>query len=258
MRPVFLSITIAIVAASAAAGQVAPDAARTACEPSGVEWLAGRIQSVLPPNWRIVEADSGRVPIGWSGDGGGLYIEIEDTRTRFFHPSGFHYYSFYRVWLMPPSWEGEMRTTPYVSDSAPAYLLGASDRWLAFYHTAGGNVWYGGLAALCSSLGLDRICYAETEARIVDLAVEQRLSAAAPDSGYPITRSRIVGLTGEGPNLYLEYLFPTPSEHEAPIEVPDVTARIAETIFSSLPEVESLYLRRCTADSFTDTIVQRD
>jgi hypothetical protein len=213
VRPVLLSLAIALGAACAADGQVAPNGAPEAvCEPAGVEWLVGRVRNVLPPDWRVVEADSGRIPIGWSGEDGGLYIEVEDTRTRFFHPSGFHYYSFYRVWLMPSSWEGEMRMTPYVSDSAPAYLLGASDRWLAFYHTAGGNVWYGGLPALCAALGLDRICYAETESRVVDLAVEERLSAAAPDGGYPLTRSRIVGLTGEGPNLYLEYVFPTPPE----------------------------------------------
>ncbi len=53
-------------------------------------------------------------------------------------------------------------------------------------------------------------------------------------------------------------MFPTPPENGTPIEIPDLTARLAETVFDSLPEVESLYLRRCTVDSFTDTIVQRD
>lgn len=247
MRSLALSIAFVVVAASAVAG-----------EPLDIEGLAGRIRSVLPPTWRVVEAASGRVPIGWTGTGGGLYVEIEDTRTRFFHPNGFHYYSFYRVWLMPPSWEGEMRVTPYVSDSAPAYLLGASDDWLALYHTAGGNVWYDGLATLCTVLGLDRICYAETEARIVDMSVEERLSATAPEGdGFLLSPSRIVGLTAEGPNLYLEYLFPAPPEGGPPVGLAGLTATLAEAVFSSLPEVESLYLRRCTVDSFTDTIVQR-
>jgi hypothetical protein len=248
VRTALLGLAMVVLAASAAAG-----------EPAGVEWLVGRVQSALPPTWRIVEADSARVPIGWDGGASGFYVEIEDTRTRFFHPNGFNYYSFYRVWLMPPSWEGEMRMTPYVSDSAPAYLLGASDEWLAFYHTAGGNVWYDGLAALCTALGLDRICYAETESRIVDLAVEERLSRTGPDDGdFLLNPGRIVGLTGEGPNLYLEYVFPPPPEDDAAAALSDLTAKLAETVFGSLPEVESLYLRRCTADSFTDTIVQRD
>jgi hypothetical protein len=248
VRSAFLSLAIVLVAASAAM-----------CGPTDVEWLVGCVQSVLPPTWRIVEADSARVPIGWTGEASGLYVEVEDTRTRFFHPNGFHYYSFYRVWLMPSSWEGEMRMTPYVSDSAPAYLLGASDDWLVFYHTAGGNVWYGGLTALCAALGLDRICYAETENRIVDLSVEERLSKAAhADGGFLLSPNRIVGLTGEGPNLYLEYVFPPPQEDDAAGALSDLTARLAEAVFGSLPEVESLYLRRCTVDSFTDTIVQRD
>lgn len=248
MRSAFLSLAMVVVAASAAVGK-----------PADVERFVGRVQSVLPPAWRIVEADSARIPIGWDGEASGLYVEIEDTRTRFFHPNGFHYYSFYRVWLLPPSWEGEMRMMPYISDSAPAYLLGASDDWLAFYHTAGGNVWHDGLAALCAALGLDRICHAETEGRIVDLAVEERLSAATPHDGeFLLSPSRIIGLTGEGPNLYLEYVFPPPPENGAPTALSDLTAKLAETVFSSLPEVESLYLRRCTVDSFTDTIVQRD
>lgn len=248
VRRVFVSLAIVIVTAPAAMGA-----------PADVDWLVERVQSALPATWRVVEADSASTPVGWSGEASGLYAEIEDTRTRFFHPNGFHYYSFYRVWLMPSSWEGEMRKTPYVSDSAPAYLLGASDRWLAFYHTAGGNVWDDGLTSLCTALGLDRICYAETESRIVDLAVEERLSAAAPADGEPLfSPNRIVGLVGEGPNLYLEYVFPAPPDDGAPTALSDLTARLAETVFSSLPEIESLYLRRCTVDSFTDTIVQRD
>lgn len=260
VRSAILSLAIALVAASAAEGQVAPTGEPEALRgPTGPEWLAGRIRGVLPPTWRVVETDSSRVPIGWSGEGGGLYVEFEDTRTRFFHPSGFHYYSFYRVWLMPPSWEGEMRMRPYVSDGAPAYLLGASDDWLAFYHTAGGNVWDGGPEALCDALELDRICRAGTEGRIVDLAVGERLSAGSPDScGFLLSPARIVGLTGEGPALYLEYVFPPPPEGSPDGALSNLTARLAETVFASLPEVESLYLRRCTADSFTDTIVQRD
>jgi len=48
-------------------------------------------------------------------------------------------------------------------------------------------------------------------------------------------------------------------ECEAPaVELSDLTAQLAAAVFNSLPEIESLYLRRCASDSFTDTILQRD
>jgi len=228
--------------------------------PADLRWLVDRVTSVMPPTWKVVAADSMRAPIGWQGETVGLCVEIEDTRTRFFHPRGFHYYSFYRVWLMPPSWAGEMRETPYVADSVPAYLLGASDDWLAFYHTAGGNVWHDGLASLCAALELDRISYPSLSNRIVDLGVEERLVGAAGDSAVasPLNPLRILGLLGAGPSLYLEYVVPEPQGEAPAVELSDLTAQLAAAVFSSLPEIESLYLRRCASDSFTDTILQRD
>jgi len=256
VRNITACLLLSLACAAGGAEPCAP-AARSAA--ADMRWLAASVGSVLPPSWRIVETDSARAPIGWEGEADGLYVEIEDTRTRFLHPNGFHYYSFYRVWLMPPSWEGEMDKRPYVSDSAPAFLLGASDGWIALYHTAGGNVWHDGLASLCAALGLDRLDYPATTERIVDLAIEERLGRGALDAGaFAPNSRRILGLTGDGPNLYLEYVVPQPKENEPKVELSDLTAQIAATVFACLPEVESLYLRRCTADSFTDTIVQRD
>ena len=38
----------------------------------------------------------------------------------------------------------------------------------------------------------------------------------------------------------------------------ELTQELAGSVFEHIPEVESLYLRRCTRDTFTDTIVNRD
>jgi hypothetical protein len=68
---------------------------------------------------------------------------------------------------------------------------------------------------------------------------------------------RIVGLAGDGPNLYLEYVFGNeggPNESQLAV----LTEQLAGSVFQRFPEVESLYLRRCTRDTFTDTIVNRD
>jgi len=224
--------------------------------------LEARIESILPPSWRIAEIDVAQEPIGWSGDQSGLYIMVEDTKTRFFHPSGFHYYSFYRIWLMPSGWEGVMRRTPYVSDSVPAFLLGVGDDYTAFYHTAGGNTWEKGLESFCSALKLDRICYSDLTRRIVDLEIEEKLTASPAEESeaavFDLSPQRIVGLTALGPNLYLEYLFHTdesdPDEHM----LTELTHLLAGSVFALIPEVESLYLRRCTSDTYTDTIVARD
>ncbi len=265
-----------IIAAGAAAALVSTCAAATD-SPAGesaelkLERLVIEIENVLPPSWQVIESGIGELPIGWTGPETGLYIMVEDTSTRFFHHSGFHYYSFYRIWLMPPGWEGEMRHTPYVADSAPAFLLGLSDELVALYHTAGGNVWNDGPAAFCSTLGLDTIRYTDLARRVVDLKIEERLTDAAPATGdrgselsqhsmassFEMNPYRIVGLAGDGPNLYLEYVFGNeggPNE----LQLAVLTEQLAGSVFQRFPEVESLYLRRCTRDTFTDTIVNRD
>jgi opacity protein-like surface antigen len=222
--------------------------------------LVQEIESVLPQSWRVVESSTSSVPIGWTGPGNGLYVMVEDTSTRFFHPNGFHYYSFYRIWLMPHAWEGEMRHTPYVSDSAPAFLLGLNDRYVALYHTAGGNVWEEGPGEMVSLLGLDRIRYTDLTRRVVDMEMEERLVVDADrgkDETFEMNPYRIVGLSGAGPSLYLEYVFGSYEDSDGPT-LDDLTERLAGSVFERFPEVESLYLRRCTADTFTDTIVNRD
>jgi len=223
--------------------------------------LVGKVEAALPAGWHVVETDTGGTPIGWSGEGAGLYVMIEDTSTRFFHPKGFHYFSFYRLWVMPADWEGEMRRTPYVSDSSPAYLLGVSDSFLALYHSAGGNVWESGPGELCEALELDRICYTDLTRRTVDLEIEEKLTRKLdelPQTDMSISPHRIVGLTGDGANLYIEYLFSPGDERSPGEQLAALTEALAGDVFQSLPEIESLYLRRCTADTYTDTIVHRN
>lgn len=150
-----------------------------------------------------------------------------------------------------------MRQTPYVSDSVPAYLLGVSDDYVVLYHTAGGNIWPEGPETLCGALGLERICYPDLTRRIVDLEVEQRLTTNERESGFLLNPHRIVGLTADGPNLYLEYVFPSGDDGNGEL-LAQMTDELAGSVFELIPEVESLYLRRCTSDTYTDTIVSRD
>lgn len=67
-----------------------------------------------------------------------------------------------------------------------------------------------------------------------------------------------MGLTALGPNLYLEYLFHTDENDPDEQRLAELTQRLAGSVFDLIPEVESLYLRRCTSDTYTDTIVTRD
>ncbi len=265
-----------IIAAAIAAALVSTCAAATGSpvmENAELELqsLVSEIENVLPQSWRVIESGTGELPIGWTGPKSGLYIMVEDTSTRFFHPNGFHYYSFYRIWLMPPGWEGEMRHTPYIADSAPAFLLGLSGDHVALYHTAGGNVWNDGPAAFCSVLGLDTIRYTDLTRRVVDLEIEERLTHTAPVAGdrtlelsrhskatlFQMNPYRIVGLASDGPSLYLEYVFGNEEDPDKS-QLADLTEQLAGSVFQRFPEVESLYLRRCTRDTFTDTIVNRD
>ena len=263
LRPLIAAAVVAALVSTGAAATAPP-----AHEGSELELLVREISNVLPESWRIIESGTEQTPIGWTGPGTGLYVMVEDTSTRFFHPSGFHYYSFYRVWLMPAGWEGEMRHTPYIADSAPAFLLGLSDERVALYHTAGGNVWSEGPAELCSALGLNTVRYSDLNRRVVDLEIEGRLTDAVADDGKAASRDsetatfemspyRIVGLAGDGPGLYMEYVFGNEDDPDES-QLDDLTEQLAGSVFEKFPEVESLYLRRCTRDTFTDTIVNRD
>ena len=264
-KPAAIAAAAVILAVSATCVAAAEPAAGPSIGPedilADVSALVGKVEAALPAGWHVVETGTGGTPIGWSGEGAGLYVMIEDTSTRFFHPNGFHYFSFYRLWLMPSDWEGEMRRTPYVCDSSPAYLLGVSDSFLVLYHSAGGNVWEGGPGELCEALELDRIRYTDLTRRTVDLEIEEKLTRRLdelPHTDRSISPHRIVGLTGDGANLYIEYLFSPDGERTPEEQLAALTETLAGDIFKSLPEIESLYLRRCTADTYTDTIVRRN
>lgn len=260
--PLLIAALLATAApANEATAPAAPPETQVEEDESSLAELVAEIERVIPSTWRVVEANTEGTPIGWTGEGRGLYVMVEDTQTRFFHPNGFHYYSFYRVWLMPPDWEGEMRQTPYISDSSPAFLLGANGEYAAFYHTAGGNVWREGPQALCGALGLESICFRDLNRRIVDLSIEEALKRSLDTLSDSLTivlrPQRILGLTGNEENLYLEYVLPAENE-EADYELSELTRQLALNVFLSFPELESLYLRRCGAETFTDTIVTRD
>ncbi len=257
-------LAVVLLAAAVAGATVSPGGDGGDGATLNLRNLVAQIENIIPATWRVIEADSAAVPIGWSGKSGGIYVMAEDTSTRFYHPDGFHYYSFYRIWLMPPEWEGEMRLTPYISDSAPAYLLGMNDAYAAFYHSAGGNVWEQGPRELCGALGLDRICLTSLSRRVVDLEFDQRLrihlddQADETDAGFSLRPQCIIGLAGDGPNLYMEYLFTEEVDMEEKNRLAALTRSLAGDVFSTFPEIESLYVRRCSSDAFTDTIVTRD
>jgi hypothetical protein len=259
----FLPILLVLLASSSFAVGAPPDTARTVPSdaittpplPFSLETLVQRVNTALPAHWKVVESAVGESPIGWDGPDEGLYVMVEDTRTRFFHPNGFHYFSFYRIWIMPSGWEGEMRRTPYVTDSTPAFLLGVDERFVAFYHTAGGNVWTEGPRSFCRALGIDDLCHTSISHRVIDLECEERLMAHGADDAT-VKRDRIIGLTGGDTALYLEYVFPV--EQGPPDRgLGELTDRIALDVFAAFPEIESVYLRRCTSDTFTDTIIAR-
>lgn len=253
---------VLILAASSFAASAGESHASHPAHGIDLPYLVRTIEMSLPPAWKVAEVHAASRPVGWSGDASGLYVMVEDTKTRFFHPNGFHYYSFYRIWLMPSGWEGVMRKTPYVSDSVPAFLLGVSDDYVAFYHTAGGNVWEDGLETLCSVLGLDGTCHSNPSHRIVDLAIEEKLTARARAGRGPtvfdLSPQHILGLRALGRNLYLEYLFRSDEDDPDEQMLAALTEQVAGSVFDLIPGVESLYLRRCTSDAYTDTIVTRD
>ena len=130
-------------------------------------------------------------------------------------------------------------------------------------------------ASFCAALDLHTISYSDLTRRVVDLEIEEKLTHVAPatdavvrgDAGkrapldappsFEMNPLRIVGLAGDGRGLYMEYVFGN-EETADETQLAVLTEQLAGNVFQRFPEVESLYLRRCTRDTFTDTIVNRD
>lgn len=224
------------------------------------------IRHAVPDGWEDVEIRWNTVPQGWYGAEECILIQVEDTTVSFPHPSeDFMYHPFYKLWLLPPGWEGRMEVAAIDSDARPAMYLGECEDFRVLIRSLGRNTWPEGPAVLGAALELETFPLSHRpEHRLDVLAMQklfQRLDAATPDR-LDRWRRQIYGIKELDHLLYLELLTweERPDDPGAdPTFLGDLaeaeTRFLSREALAAFPDKRGLYLRRVTRESFSDVIV---
>jgi hypothetical protein len=265
-RRVPLSLLATLAAAGALAG--APAAAcgdgPAALDEAAVTRAIVAIRSCLPESWEVVEIDWEAVPFGWTGEPACVFVRCEDTVIRFRHPEeDFPYHPFYKLWILPPCWQGRMEVASIEPSSPQALYLGENASFRVLYRTLGRNSWPEGVGLLASALGLDPYPLSHSPQHSLDIGAMQRLYQRLDTAGRLVRFQQQIYGIAELPNLiYLELL--TWEERGAGGgKDPTFLGTLAETetrvltreVLAAFPQKRALYLRRVTRNSFSDVLV---
>ena len=223
-----------------------------------------QVRHALPDGWEVDRIRWDSVPQGWQGKAECVLIDVRDVTTAFVNPEGdFRYHPFYKLWLLPPCWEGRMEVATIDPSTPQAFYLGECDDYRVLLRTLGRNTWPEGPEVLGSALGLDTYPLTHQPEHTLDIRAMQRLfqrlhnSAASQVDRW---QSQIYGIEERDDLLYLELL--TWDQRGASPD-PTFLGELAEkeTLFlarealAAFPSKRGLYLRRLTRESFSDVIV---
>jgi hypothetical protein len=222
-----------------------------------------RVRAALPPGWSDTEIRWDTVPLGWTGEPACLYLRLEDEGTRYPHSSGeFEYRPFYKLWLLPPGWEGRMAIAGMDPDVPAALYLGEARDYRVLYRTLGRQSWDEGAAELAAALRLDALPLGPRPLHTVDIDAMQVLFRRLDTRPGALERwqSRIWGIAELPDLIYLELLtWDERGDSEDPTWLGDLAERETEYLsreaMAAFPETRGLYLRRLTERSFGDVIV---
>jgi len=224
------------------------------------------IRHALPEGWDAAEIRWGTLPQGWHGAPECLLVEVQDKTISFRHPQAdFSYHPFYKLWLLPPGWEGRMEVAAIDPEARPALYLGESADFRVLVRTLGHNTWPDGPDVIGAALGLETFPLTPRPEHTLDVSAMQklfqRLDAATPDR-LDRWRRQIYGIRELDRVLYLELLTweDRPDERG---EDPTFLGKLAEAetrflsreALAAFPDKHGLYLRRLTRESFSDVIV---
>jgi len=223
------------------------------------------VRHALPDDWEMTEISWDVVPAGWTGAATGVLFKVEDTSLLFQHPTGdFKYHPFYRIWILPPLWEGRMEVADLDAGAPQPIQLGENDSWRLLYRTLGRNTWQDGELEIAKAMGVEPYPLTHRPEHTLDVSAMQklfqRLHYAAGDQSARWAR-QIYGITELPDSIYLELL--TWDERRGGEEDPTSLGRVAEIettfltreVLAAFPGKRSLYLRRVTNRSFSDVIV---
>ncbi|HMB68302.1 MAG TPA: hypothetical protein VKU85_03290 [bacterium] len=249
------AVAVPILLGASAPVRLDPDAATAAID---------RIRGALPPGWSDVEIRWDVVPLGWTGEPACVYVRLEGG-ARYPHPSGdFDYHAFYKLWLLPPGWEGRM-TVADLDPSVPSALyLGEAPEYRVLYRTLGRQSWDEGPRELADALGLDPLPLEPRPLHTIDISAMQVLYRRLDTRPGALERwqPRIWGIAEQPDLIYLELLTwdeRGSDEAEDPTWLGELAEReteyLSREVMAAFPAKRGLYLRRLTERSFSDVIV---
>lgn len=266
---------LAVVAAAACVLAAPPGAARVRAgepPPSAVfdvraaTRMIDEVRLALPESWDATTIRWDTVPRGWRGDSTCVLMQLEDLSVTFDHPDGFEYHPFYKIWLLPPGWEGRMEVTSIDPEAPHALYLGGSARLRVLARTLGPTTWPEGPEAIGRALQLATYPLSpEPEHRLDVPAMQklfQRLDAADRGGGLDRWRRQIYGIEELDDMIYLELLTweERSAEHRGdPTFLGDLAERetdfLSRETLAAFPDKRGLYLRRVTRESISDVLV---
>jgi hypothetical protein len=267
--------TVAIAAAAACLLVAPPGTARVrAGEPPPSAALDVRattrvideIRHALPGAWEATTIRWNTVPRGWRGDSTCVLMELEDMAVSFDHPDGFQYHPFYKIWLLPPGWEGRMEVSAMDIRAPHATYLGENAELRVLARTLGPTTWPEGPEEIGRALGLATYPLSPFPEHRLDVPAMQklfqRLDATDRGGGLDRWRHQIYGIEELDNLIYVELLTweDLSAEHDQdPTFLGDLaereTAFLSREALAAFPTKRGLYLRRVTRESFSDVIV---
>ena len=279
---------------SASADSVPPASAR---DNNGDSWESSirlpdimvRLQKILPESWEVSGIQHRQTPRRWTGSAEGILIRIENPSITAYHPNGFEYHPFFKIWLCPTLWRGSMEDVRFLEESDWSVLLGQNHKMKVFYLSQGVNDWRDGPALLREALDLTSLPITRSLRQRIEPEIMMKVfpKLAVTDNGHAGLLERVVGLEMEGPLAYVEYATATTANGKshngdnggsppAPGGEPDEQASpsrctepgvvwlmerenlsLANLILLAYPEVQTVYMRRVCDEFASDKIINR-
>jgi len=247
--------------------------------------IMARLQKILPDSWEVSGIQLKQTPRRWAGPADGILIRLENPSITAYHPNGFEYHPFFKIWLCPTLWRGSMEDVRFLEESDWPVLLGQNHKMKVFYLSLGVNDWRDGPALLRQALNLTSLPITRSLRQKIEPEVMMKVfpKLAVTGSGQAGLRERVVGLEMEGPLAYVEYATATTANGGATGSA-DQSANggatgqaslsrcaepgvvwlmerenlsLANMIMLAYPDVQTVYLRRVCDEFASDRIINR-
>ena len=235
--------------------------------------ILDRLQKVLPAAWEVSAVQHRQTPRRWSGAADGILIRLENPSIVAYHPNGFEYHPFFKIWLCPTLWRGSMEDVRFLEENDWSVLLGQNHKMKVFYLSQGVNDWRDGPALLRETLDLTSLSITRSLRQKIEPEIMMKVfpKLAVTGSGQSGLLERVVGLEMEGPLAYVEYATATAANGETNQQVslsrcaePGVVwlmerenLSLAHLIMLAYPDVQTVYLRRVCDEFASDRIINR-